>query len=72
MPGVRPNVDIAQRQSKQFASDDWDRTYDWPAVKILEGMVPVWGYTEMLLTPIVVNKQVWKDSLELVNLMLLN
>ena len=72
MPSVRPNVDIAQRQSKQFASDDWDRTYDWPAAKILEGAAPVLGYTEMLLTPIVVNKQVWKDSLELVNLTLLN
>ena len=34
------NVDIAHRQSKQFASDDWDRTYDWPAAKILEGAVP--------------------------------
>ena len=48
------------------------RTYDWPAAKILEGAVPKLGYTEMLLTPIVVNKQVWKDSLELVNLTLLN
>ena len=25
MPGVRPNVDIAHRQSKQSASDDWDQ-----------------------------------------------
>ena len=48
------------------------RTYDWPAAKILEGAVPKLGYTETLLTLIVVNKQVWKDSLELVNLTLLN
>ena len=44
--GVRPNVDIAHRQSKQFASDNWDRTYDWPAAKILEGTVLKLGYTD--------------------------